>query len=252
MVWSLLGAAISRLAVMRLGREERTGLFASSRFAVRRVGSHLAAVLMPLVGIVLLSLPVALLGFVMRADFGVLVAGITWILMLPLALLMALLAVGWLLGWPLMWGALSCEGLDAFDAVSRSFSYGLQRPLKYLWYVALSALLSLLGWLVVWGFSELVIAMASWGVSLGAGSARMDQIGEALTGEAVGSGMVRWGAQAIAGWKGLVRTLATAYASSYFWCSFAGIYLLLRYDVDSTELDQVYCEEFPDTVYERG
>ena len=60
------------------------------------------------------------LGWLMRLDFGVFVAGIFWFVVLLMGVAAAWLILGTLLGWPLMWGALSAdrEG-DAFDAFSR-------------------------------------------------------------------------------------------------------------------------------------
>ena len=33
--------------------------------------------------------------------------------------------------------------------------------------------------------------------------------------------------------------MGSAFAYSYFWCGFAAIYLLMRYDVDATEVDEI-------------
>jgi hypothetical protein len=41
-------------------------------------------------------------------------------------------------------------------------------------------------------------------------------------------------------WIGLVRTIATAFTYSYFWTAVTAIYLLLRHDIDQTELDEVH------------
>ena len=52
---------------------------------------------------------------------------------------MALLLLGLAFGWPLMWATISTEGTDSFDALSRSYAYVFQRPLRYLFYVVVRA-----------------------------------------------------------------------------------------------------------------
>ncbi len=41
---------------------------------------------------------------------------------------------------------------------------------------------------------------------------------------------------------GLVRSIAAGFGYSLFWCLAAAVYLLLRRDVDETELDEVFVE----------
>ncbi|HKS16884.1 MAG TPA: hypothetical protein VJU16_06200, partial [Planctomycetota bacterium] len=65
-------------------------------------------------------------------------------LFLPLALLsgfvMTLIGVGTVAGMPLFAPAVAAEGTDAFDAMSRGFSYVYSRPWHYLFYQAVAAL----------------------------------------------------------------------------------------------------------------
>jgi hypothetical protein len=50
-------------------------------------------------------------------------------------------------------------------------------------------------------------------------------------------------------YAGLVRSVATGFGYSLFWCLAAAIYLLLRRDVDQTEFDEVFVEQ-EDLAYE--
>ena len=84
----------------------------------------------------------------MRANLGLLLGGISGRWCWLAGLLMALLLLGLLFGWPLMWGTISTEGTDSFDALSRSYAYLFQRPLHYLFY-ALVAAIGWLGWILV-------------------------------------------------------------------------------------------------------
>ena len=40
----------------------------------------------------------------------------------------------------------------------------------------------------------------------------------------------------------LVRSIATAFGYSFFWCLATAVYLLLRMDVDQTEFDDIYVD----------
>ncbi len=119
-VWALFGGAISRVAAVQLAADERIGWVAALRFAASKWLSYFAAPLLPLLGVVLVAIPLAVLGLLVRWNFGVLLAGVLWPLALLGGLVMALLLLGLAFGWPLMWATISTEGTDSFDALSRS------------------------------------------------------------------------------------------------------------------------------------
>ncbi len=247
-VWSLFGAAITRTAVLKIGRGEAIYPSDSIKFAKQRFGSHIAAVTCPLIMISMMAIPLMALGWMMRANLGVAIVGCLFVAILPIGLLMSLIGVAWSLGWPLAWGSLSSDGMDSFDAMSRSFSYACHRPLRYLAYAGLAMTVGMFSWLVVWGFSELIIQTGISTLELGTGTVRMAEIRQAMLGQPVDSGLVRFGGSMMAFWIGLIRTAASAFAFSYFWCMVAGIYLLLRLDVDSTEMDEIFVDRPPSTI----
>ena len=109
----------------------------------------------------------------MRANFGLLLGGLLWPLVLVAGLLMTLLLLGLLFGWPLMWATISAEGTDSFDALSRSYAYVFQRPLHYLFYVVVAGFVGWLGWLLVANFAAGVIWMSDWAAGWGAGGDRL-------------------------------------------------------------------------------
>ena len=162
-VWALFGAAICRIAAVQLAADEQVGWGPSLRFAGRKWVSYFAAPLMPVGGVIFFAVPVIVLGLIMRpGGFGLLLGGIFWPLALVAGFIMAILLLGVLFGWPLMWGAISTEGSDSFDALSRSYAYLFQRPLHYLFYTLVAALIGWLGWLFVREFASGVIWMTTW------------------------------------------------------------------------------------------
>jgi hypothetical protein len=267
-VWALLGSVIARIASVYLGREERIGFGPAFRHALRKWGQHVAAPVLPLLGVLVLAIPMVVLGWCMRVNLGVLLAGLVWFLVLLGVVLMVILLLGLLFGWPLMWPTIQTEGSDAFDAISRAYAYTFQRPLQYLFYAVVAAALGLVGWLLVWGTSEAVVALGYWGTSWGAGQSLTVAVKEDANWDLLGQGdptadqgaplalaarrntfLWRVGVTLIGFAVAFVHTLASAYAYSYFWCATSAIYLLLRSDADNTELDDICMEDEGETTY---
>jgi hypothetical protein len=89
---------------------------------------------------------------------------------------MSILLLGAMVGWPLMWATVSVEGTDAFDALSRSYAYTYQRPLRLLWYVLVAFVLAAVSMFVVKLFAASAISLGDWSISWGLGDQRMQQI----------------------------------------------------------------------------
>ncbi|HJN12471.1 MAG TPA: hypothetical protein QF564_27570 [Pirellulaceae bacterium] len=239
-VWAFFGGAITRLAAVQLGREERLGMGSAMKHATKNYVWYLLAPLFPLLGLVLTSLPVLALGGLMRLDVGVLIAGILWPLVLIAGLIMVIFLIGVLFGWPLMFPTISCEeGSDAFEAFSRSFSYTFQRPLHYLFYALVTILFGGVCWLVVSQVGVLVVEVSLWAASWGASSERLNDV---LLGTS-GTTVVENGGWLIDSCNGIVGVIVGAFNFSFFWCGATAIYLLLRRDADQTDIDEVFLEE---------
>jgi hypothetical protein len=243
-IWSFFGLAIARISTARLGRGETIGVIESLDFAIRKWLSCIASPLMPLAAIFVLALPLMLAGLLMRIDLGAAVVGVLWLLVAMIGLLMAGLSIGLFFGWPLMWCTIATESSDAFDAVSRSYSYTFQRPLQYLFYSILAIVLGVLGWVIVWLFSEAVIQLSGWAVSIGTGEDRWYQLGQAMQGTAANIPSIRsFSVWMIGMVNATVRTVVIAFNYSFFWSAAVAIYLLLRMDTDQTELDDIYFDD---------
>ncbi len=238
-VWAFFGAAICRIAAVQLAADEQVGWGAALRFACRKWPSYFCAPLLPIGGVLLAAIPVLVLGFIMRANIGLLLGGLLWPLALVAGVFMALLLLGLLFGWPLMWATISAEGTDSFDALSRTYAYLFQRPLHYLFYTAVAGFLGWLGWLLVENFAAGVVWMSYWAAGWGSGH---DQIQSILgSGESLG-GVGYAGAVLVRFFAGCVKLLAVGYLFSYFWTAAVAIYFLLRRDVDATETDEVFLD----------
>jgi hypothetical protein len=238
LIWGLFGGAITRIAALTLAREEPLGMFAAIGFARSRLGGYFTAPLLPLAGLLLAAFPLWVLGLAMRVDFFVALAGLVWFVVLLIGVFMAILALGLLFGWPLMAPTISTEGSDSFDALSRSYAYVSQRPLHYLFYVAVASLLGLLGILVVDIFAEAILYLSMLAISWGTGAERVQQ----LMNPGEEDRLLSAGVTLIHFWQGFVLTFAYAFRYAFFWTAASAIYLLLRRGVDATEMDEVYLE----------
>ena len=236
-VWGFFGGAITRIAAVELATEERVGWGAAFRWATSKWPAYAGAPLFPLLGILIVVIPMLLLGLFMRANPGLLLVGLIWPAALVGGMVMALLLLGLIFGWPLMWATISAEGTDSFDALSRTYAYAFQRPLRYLFYAVVAAILGGLGWLLVANFAAAVIWLAHWATGWGSGAERMQEIAQ---GELATVGAT--GAKLMAFWAGCVKWLALGYTFAYFWTAVTAIYLLLRRDVDATEMDEVFLD----------
>lgn len=246
-VWAYGAGLITRIAVVDLAREERIGIGKAVVYVNPRWPSYFASPTFPLVGVAFVMVPLIVLGWIMRLDAGVLLAGIVWPLVLIGGLFVAILLLGLLFGWPFFWVATSADNSDAFDAVSRAYSYVFQRPLHLLFYACVSVILGWLGWLLVAGIAAAVIQFSLWGVAWGLGTVRIQELSAMIQAEAAGevaiSSSARAGASLIALFHGGVRLLVSAYLSSYLLVAASGIYLLVREHVDGKDPGDVFSND---------
>jgi hypothetical protein len=172
LVWSIFGTAITRHVALTLIGEDAPGLSGAVWYGTRKWVSSFNAVAFVLLGILVLSVPGALLGLLMRTDVGLALAGAIWPLVLAGAVVLAILAVGLLAGWPLMVAAVGVERGDSFQAISTAFSYLYQRPLHYAFYGLIAGLVALPALAAAGVFADAIGTLAMWAASFGMGHGR--------------------------------------------------------------------------------
>jgi hypothetical protein len=239
-IWAFFGAAICRIAAVQLASGERIGWGSVLRHSCTKYLSYLSAPLIPLVGVALAIVPIFVMGLIMSLGGpGVLLAAIVWPLLLVGGLVMTLLLLGLFFGWPLMWGTISTEGTDSFDALSRSYAYVFQRPVHYLFYAIVAAIFGWLGWILVQNFAAGIIWFTYWAASWGATNPKIQPV---MQSDLNLAGLSYAGTRLIHFWTFFVKLLAVGYLFSFFWTAAAAIYLLLRRAVDATEMDEVFLD----------
>lgn len=254
-VWSVFGGAICRIAALALTRDERCGLKTALKFGLSRFLSFFTAPLFPMLGVLAFAIPAMLLGLIAYfGTVGLLISGILYFIAAICGVMTAALLIPLLFGWPLMWGAIATEASDAFDALSRSYAYVTQRPLHFAFYSAISLAVGTLGLFVASVVVIVSLGMTDWAFSVGAGKERVAEIQIGIDHSrmfreiAPGVGVPVEGpapsqaARIIHFWRGLVGRIIDGYVYGFFFVAATAIYLLLRYDVDQAELDEVTLE----------
>ena len=247
LAWSLFGTAITRHAAVTMIGEESPGFLGGLRFGVSRWPSSFNSVAFVLLGVAVLSLPGAVLGLLMRADWGLAIAGVIWPLVLAGALVLAILVVGLVAGWPLMVAAVGVERGDSFQAISTAFSYLYQRPLHYAFYAVVAGVVFVPALFAAVLFADATTSLAFWAASFGMGHARTAGLLESAAASLAEAGTAAptFGLRAILFWHDCIETLLGSFAWGYFWAIVTAAYMLLRRDVDGTELDEVVLDELP-------
>lgn len=164
--WSLFGGAITRIAVVQIARDERLSAREALGYAFKRIMSYLVAPVVPLAIILGILVIMIIFGFFhMIPVFGdIVVSGLFWWMMLAMGLVIAIAVIA-LLGWPMMVNAISAEGTDSWEAVTRSLTYVFQRPWQYAWYGLVAIAYGAVVIFVIGFLGSFAVYLSKWGVS---------------------------------------------------------------------------------------
>jgi hypothetical protein len=264
-VWSLLGGAISRSAVVEASRSTPVTAGQAVRFAARRWGWYILAPVIPLAFVGLCWLVLALGSLLLLVPGLDMLAALLFVFALAIGLVMAVMLIGWLAGVHLMYPALSAEASDGFDAMSRAYSYVLARPWRLLLYSLTALVYGAATYLFVGFFLYFTIALTQWGAGTWATS--LTNVGDSPAvpylpaifptpkfGQLIytpdfahlsATGKVT--ATLIMVWVYLLIGLLGAYAISFYFSAYSTIYLLLRRFTDGTDPSDVYQEPAEET-----
>jgi hypothetical protein len=242
-VWAYVGGAITRIAAVAFARGEQISYNKSLDFARKKWASYFCGPAMPLVGVLLITLAMALFGLLIRIPYvGLLLGGLGWPAWMLGGFFIAVLVLGLVVAWPLMWATISAEGTDAFDALGRAYGYLFARPLRYLFYACFAAVLGCLGLIVVSALVNMILQTTAWATSWGSGDLAMDNLLSRDGAEELAYAD-RWGAGLATFWTGCLAMVPVAYVYSFFWTAATIVYFLLRRDEDQTDMDEVYLDD---------
>ncbi len=260
--WSFSGCCITRYALLRMTREETLPIDDVWEFGIKRFSNCVLSVSACFGVVVLFCLPCFLIGLLLTTNSTSILGAILWFIVSICSVGIALSQFGLLFGWPLMIASVSAENQNALDAVTRSFAYVYQKPLNYAFYAMLALVYGGFCWLIISYVASTAINASFWATSWGANLGNAGRISEfvvipeaglvpssnsvgadADSPDVVTSSTLILSAKVIRFWNGMISTLAVSFLYGLFWSLAAGVYLLMRFDVDETEMDEVFLDE---------
>ncbi len=280
-IFSFFGGAVCRMAALHAARDEHITTSAALHFAREKYVSLVSVAGFPLLALAVCGVLLIIGGLVGIIPFvGPLLVGLFYALALVAGVVLGIVAVATLLGFNLLWPVIAVEGSESFDATSRGWAYVIQRPAHavFYWLILLTlGGLCLLGLrLIAMVCLKVAHAASGWGMSLFGwfSSTRTDTLTriEAMwfmpawadlsilpsvsaadfwgefgaaplgAGEAAGSFLM-------AAWVYLLVATLAAFAVSFLLCGSTQMYLLLRRNVDSTDLEEVWIDDDGDDLF---
>jgi hypothetical protein len=249
-IWSIFAGSITRSAAVEFAKGDKLGTKESLVFSLKRFWSYFWCPLTPVLGVLFFiacNVIGGLLGKIQIA--GEIAVAIGFPLAILSGFLIVFIGVIGFIGFFLMYPTISAEGSDTFDAMSRAYSYVLSRPAHFL-----SLLISIIvcGTILIFFTSFvacLVMKTTYFTVGLGMGE-KFDTIRAFIAGLGGGSTTVALGTLSMkfAALMMMLYVFLVKVAVGSIIVAFAGsastiAYLVLRKDVDGTELFDVYIEE---------
>jgi hypothetical protein len=253
-VWTLLvaafvGGAISRMTALEFARDSTVGLGDAVRFAMNHFRGYVMGPVLPIAGAFIILILCLLGGLVAYVPYLDVVMGVLWFLALLGGAIMALALLGLAVIWPLMFPAISVEGTEGVDALTRGYSYLIGRPWNYFFYWFVAIVNGAAAMIIAVAFGYATIALSKYAVSWGMGEENARQVYSSapVTGEwrqSLAAGAPAAGSKAaVAGFVGfythLVFLAVVGFAYSYFWTAATVIYFLMRRDVDEIDATEV-------------
>jgi|694.fasta_scaffold00343_7 hypothetical protein len=232
LIWSAIGGWIARRSVVELGTRSTEEWGATWKVVRDRWISFVLALLSP-IGIILALLAVVwLIGALAKlGSIGVLVSSILMIPALLLLFPITRVAMNWALGLPLLFSAVATEKkADGFEGFSRGFAYISQAPIPMLIAVLIAQAISLAGETALYYGIATVWSFIAGTYIWGAGASQAESIG-LITAENMPLWMIIGNNAAF--------YLSRAFCFSYFFTASTAIYLILRNTVDQTDIDQI-------------
>jgi hypothetical protein len=258
-IWAIFGGAISRIAAVQVARDEKISFRQALSFSTAKFLSFVSAPIIPLLIVLAVGVLITVGALIFNIPFaGPIIGGALFFLALAAGFVMTLVLIGLIGGFNLMYPTIAVEGSDSFDAISRSFSYLYARPWRLAFYTLVAAVYGTVTYIFVRYFLKLILSLTHYFVGMGIFrdadntkplwttiwpdpllAPRLSFTPDYLTlagGQDIGAFLV-WM------WVCLCIAMLGAFAISFYFSANTIIYMLMRHEVDATELDDVYLEQ---------
>lgn len=218
----------ARATVFELARGERISLGEGGRFVARKGRAWLGATALVVASAAGVYVALAATGLMLHYTASAVLVWVAAPLVAVLVVVGAFTAAGPLLALPLAWTAVSVDGSDAFDALTRGYSYAFQRPIEGVLHLAAAA--------AVGGLLCMLAAAVGWWVDATAVAAMAGMLGEGASG--VGGAFIAFA-------RSVVWLVVHAFAVSYAATATTWIYVWRRCDVDDASPDEMRIDDQP-------
>ena len=247
-IWSIIGGAITRSAALEFARDEKIGFKESLSFASKKFWSYFWSPITPALGVLFFSACNILGGLLGQVKYiGEIAVAIGFPLAIISGFLIIFIGIIGIIGFFLMFPAISAEGSDAFDAMSRAYSYVISKPKHFI-----SLFLSIIICGTIFAFfvclvACLVMQTSFYTVGFGMGQ-KFESIREViLGGEATMASLdllsMKFTALMLMIYMALVKVVVGSLVVGFAGSASTIAYFLLRKDVDGTDINDVYIEE---------
>ena len=255
-IWSVFAGAVTRLTALELGKGEKTGLKDSISFVMKKFWSYFWSPLTPILGVLFFIACNVAGGLLGKIEFaGEIAVAVGFPLAILSGFLIVFLGIVGVIGFILMFPAISSEGSDAFDAISRAYSYVLSRPLHFLsLFITLIVCGMILTFVAGYG-ACLVMKTSYFTVGLGMGE-KLNEIRAFIAGLSGGGDTItslnpvsmRIAALLFMLYIVLIKIIVGSIIIAFVGSASTIVYLIMRKDVDGTEMDDIYVEENEEDV----
>lgn len=263
-IWSLAGGAITRIAALDYAKDESIRLADVLGFMRRKFWSYFWSPLVPVIGVLFFAMCNVMVGLVGRIPvFGEIAVAFGFPLAIVSGFLMVFIGVIGVLGLCFMFPTISAEGSDAFDAMSRAYSYVLSRPKQFAFYCFINSVYGIVCLTFVAFAAWLVVRLSFCTVSMGMGqkfsaiqSFLLQRCSIACFGFCTSpTGGVNTTTVLPDQWSlkffgcmlilyvVFIKLVVWTFATTYLLSAKTIIYFLLRKEIDSTDVSDVYIEE---------
>lgn len=255
LIWAFFGGGILRGTAVEFCKDDRPNVNEATAFARKKFWSFFWAPLVPLIGIVMMLVCVWIWGLIGQIPWvGPVVAGLIFFLAVLAGFLIVLMMIGGGVGLPLMAPTIAVEGTDAFDAVSRAFSYVFGRPWRFIWYYLVGLAYTTVCVAFVAAFAWLLLKVVYLAGAAGMGDRFEQVISLVQEGKVAETANIP---ETICAWLVLIMVVVVwgvvaGFKVSMLFSLNTIAYCLLRRDVDGTDMSEVYIEEEEEEIPPSG
>ncbi len=250
-IWSIIGGAITRLAALEFAKDEKIGFKEALSFASKKFWSYFWSPITPALG-VLFFVACNILGglFGQIKYIGEIGVAIGFPLAILSGFLIIFIGIIGAIGFFLMFPTISAEGSDAFDAMSRAYSYVISKPKHFISLFLGIIICGTIFALFVSLAACLVMQTSFYTVGFGMGE-KFESIKAVVAGGDYGKApmaslgllSMKFTALMLMVYVVLVKVVIGSLVVAFAGSASTIAYFLLRKDVDGTDINDVYIEE---------